>query len=134
MTEFTSIWNGKEITFMNEGIRYDNKIFINYKDMEDVTHRTGNETALIFKYKGHTVKLPYDPKDKNDIIALMDSVKNQPKPEQVTLSAGDGLEKYSYLDNTAPKEEPPKKKSKTGLIIALGILAALVIAAVIFIL
>ena len=134
MQEFTSIFNEKEIVFAKEGIRYDNKAYIKYDDMEDVTVNDGN---LIFRYKGRLIRMEFNPEDTSkieDIFVIPTEPTEDESPSYSEFNLD--LDRFAYLNSGAQeekKEEPPKeKKSKKGLIIgALVALAAVVVALII---
>lgn len=154
MQTFTSNYNEKEITFTDNGIRYNNEIFIAYRDMRDISHRTEGQNALVFRYKDRLVRLPYNPDDKPEIMPFLSIAMQQSKDAEreeeearkrsesaaaagITLpDAMSDLDKYSYLD-AAPQPpqmaDPQPKKKHTGLIIGL-VVAAVIVAAVVVIL
>lgn len=126
MTEFTTQYNGKEITFTEEGIRYDGKVFIRYEDMEDITHRLGSESAIIFKYKEHLVKMRYDASDEEQVSEYLKIAMKTEEP--VEEPEDNPLDKFSYLDQSEEKpEEPEEKKGKKGIVVAAILLVAVLI-------
>lgn len=157
MQNFTSFFEEKEITFTETGIRYNNEVFINYKDMRDISHRTDGNNALVFRYKDHLVRMPYNPDDKAEIMpylsvamqASRDAEKEEAERARLSLDTPEEAndfdlsqdDRFVYLDRAQAQQkmaeqqvEPPKKKSKKGLVIALLLVAAAVAAALIILL
>lgn len=143
MQEFTSRYNDKEITFKEEGIRYNNQAFIKYDDMEEVSVNNDN---CVFRYKGHLIKMDFDPADAAKIETyfvrpkepVMQAKEQFPPIDNSALNAE--LDKFSYLDQAQQQapvenlEENPKKKmnKKTSIIIgAIVAVAAIAIALII---
>lgn len=141
--EFVSRYNDKEIAFTDKGIRYNNQAFIQYEDMEEVSVHKDN---CVFRYKGHLIKMEFDPSDAPKVETYFARPKEEVQMPVIDNSALNAeLDKFSYLDNAPQlaavsqekktkkrKDKSNKSNKKTGIIIgAIIAVAAIAIALII---
>lgn len=101
--------DGKPLVFSENTVSFNGQEY-SYDAMSSFGHRSGQSPAYIFTYNGKLSRLPYDPKDKDEMATIFKEIKEREnipvtKPKQESESG----EKQSKIEGDGFRLIPPEE-------------------------